>query len=70
MKCIGAMLTDVSFSAVVWSRHTTLSISCVRESVSRDETKYWLQKRLCFLAFLQQREDQNYLSKVSYLKCY
>ena len=69
MKCIGAMLTDVSFSAVVWSRHTTLSIS-YRESVSRDETKYWLQKRLCFLAFLQQREDQNYLSKVSYLKFY
>ena len=30
-KCIGAMLTIVSFEAVVWSCHTTSSIPCFRE---------------------------------------
>ena len=32
-------LTVVSFAAVVWSRDTTPSISRLRESTSRDETK-------------------------------
>ena len=42
MKCIGATLTVVSFAAVVWSRHTTPSMSIshvLRKSVLRDETK-------------------------------
>ena len=39
MKCIGATFAVVSFAAVVWSRHTTPSISRWRESAMRDETK-------------------------------
>ena len=39
MKCIGATLTVVSFAAVVWSCHTTPSISFLRENALHDETK-------------------------------
>ena len=34
-----AALTVVSFAVVVWSRHTTPSISRFKESALRDETK-------------------------------
>ena len=34
-----ATLATVSFAAVVWSRHTTPSISRFKESALRDETK-------------------------------
>ena len=39
MKCIGATPTVVSFAAVVWSCHTTPSISFLRENALHDETK-------------------------------
>ena len=39
MKCIGATLTVVSLAAVVWSCHTTPSISFLRENALHDETK-------------------------------
>ena len=39
MKCIGATPTVVSLTAAVWSRHTTPSISRLRENALRDETK-------------------------------
>ena len=39
MKCNVAMLTVVSFAPVVWSPHTTPSISHLRESALRDKTK-------------------------------
>ena len=63
-----ATLTAVSFPAVVWACPTTPSISRLKESVLSDKTKYRLRKRLCLLSFLQQRENQNYSSTVSYLK--
>ena len=34
-----AMLTVVSFKAIVWSPHTTPSTSRLRESVLHDKTK-------------------------------
>ena len=63
-----ATLTAVSFPAVVWARPTTPSIFRLKESALSDKTKYRLWKRLCLLSFLQQRENQNYSSTVSYLK--
>ena len=63
-----ATLTAVSFPAIVWARPTTPSISRLKESALSDKTKYRLRKRLCLLPFLQQRENQNYSSTVSYLK--
>ena len=38
MKCNGAML-NVVFAPVVWSPHTTPSISLLRESALREKTK-------------------------------
>ena len=50
MKCIGAALPVVSFAAVVWSRHTTPSISRLRGSASRDETKKRVAKETTLIA--------------------
>ena len=38
IKCICATLIVVSFTAIVWSHHTTPSVPCLRERMSWEET--------------------------------
>ena len=56
MKCIGATPTFFS-SAFVWSRLTTPSISRLRESALRDETKHRLRK------WLRQQRESDYSNR-------
>ena len=67
MKCNGTTLYVASFAAFVWSCHTTPSIPPLREGghcVTRPNTGWKREK----IQILQQRENQNYSSIVSYLK--
>lgn len=68
MKCIGATLTVVSFAAFDRSRHTTPSISRLRESaccVTRPKNGVERDYSYCRSS---NRENQNYSSTASYLK--
>ena len=68
MKCIGATLTVVSFAAFVRSRHTTPSISRLRESaccVTRPKNGCERDYSYCRSSNI---ENQNYSSTASYLK--
>ena len=61
------LLYVAPFAAFVWSCHTTPSIPLLRESehcVTRPNTGWKREK----IQILQQRENQNYSSIVSYLK--